>query len=146
MAVVGPARGDGHRGGGGFGQDTDNARLEAMLRATDTDFSAAINRSSAAAGLELSTNTAVMAIGGFGGSDPAPTLGEFQQDVANHRITYYIAPANNRHPGGFGSQSAHRYHAMGGSPLRADDGRIRDRLRPHGAAELSDAITVNGPR
>jgi 4-amino-4-deoxy-L-arabinose transferase-like glycosyltransferase len=105
MAVVGPARDDGHRGGGGFGQDTDNARLEAMLRATDTDFSAAINRSSAAAGLELSTNTAVMAIGGFGGSDPAPTLGEFQQDVANHRITYYIAPANNRHPGGFGSQS-----------------------------------------
>ena len=105
MAVVGPAREDGHRGGGGFGQDSDNARLEAMLRATDTDFSAAINRSSAAAGLELSTNTAVMAIGGFGGSDPAPTLGEFQQDVANHRITYYIAPANDRRPGGFGSKS-----------------------------------------
>ena len=105
MAVVGPAREDGHRGGGGFGQDADNARLVAMLRATDTEFSAAINRSSAAAGLELSTNTAVMAIGGFGGSDPAPTLGEFQQDVASHRITYYIAPANDRHPGGFGSQS-----------------------------------------
>ena len=55
--------------------------------------------------LELSTNTAVMAIGGFGGSDPAPTLGEFQQDVANHRITYYIAPASNRRPGGFGSKA-----------------------------------------
>jgi 4-amino-4-deoxy-L-arabinose transferase-like glycosyltransferase len=104
MAVVGPARADGHRGGG-FGQDADNARLEAMLRGTDTDFSAAINRSSAAAGLELSTNTAVMAIGGFGGTDPTPTLGEFQQDVANHRITYYIAPTNDRHPGGFGGQS-----------------------------------------
>jgi 4-amino-4-deoxy-L-arabinose transferase-like glycosyltransferase len=105
MAVVGPAREDGHWGGGGFGQDSENTQLEAMLRATDTDFSAAINRSSAAAALELSTNTAVMAIGGFGGSDPAPTLGEFQQDVANHRITYYIAPANDRHPGGFGSKS-----------------------------------------
>ena len=104
MAVVGPAREDGHRGGG-FGQDSDDAQLEAMLRATDTDFSAAVNRSSAAAALELSTNTAVMAIGGFRGSDPAPTLGEFQQDVANHRITYYIAPANDRHPGGFGSKS-----------------------------------------
>jgi hypothetical protein len=46
-----------------------------------------------------------MAIGGFGGTDPAPTLGEFQQDVANHRITYYIAPANDRRPGGFGSKS-----------------------------------------
>jgi 4-amino-4-deoxy-L-arabinose transferase-like glycosyltransferase len=103
MAVVGPAREDGHRGG--FGQDTDNAALETMLRATHTDFSAAINRSSAAAGLELSTNTAVMAIGGFGGSDPAPTLGEFQQDVANHRITYYIAPAGDRRPGGYGSKA-----------------------------------------
>jgi 4-amino-4-deoxy-L-arabinose transferase-like glycosyltransferase len=104
MALVGPARDDGHRGGG-FGQDGDNAQLDAMLRATDTDFSAAINRSSAAADLELSTNTAVMAIGGFGGTDPAPTLGEFQQDVANHRITYYIAPGKAGHPGGFGSTS-----------------------------------------
>ena len=70
-------------------------------------FSAAINRSSAAAGLELSTKTAVMAIGGFGGSDPAPTLGEFEQDVANHRIGYYVAPSQEHRPGGFGSRSAH---------------------------------------
>jgi 4-amino-4-deoxy-L-arabinose transferase-like glycosyltransferase len=105
MAIVGPAQQDGHRGGGGFDQDDDDAQLEAMLRGTHTDWSAAINRSSAAAGLELSTNTAVMAIGGFGGSDPVPTLGQFQQDVANHRITYYIAPANDRRPGGFGGRS-----------------------------------------
>jgi hypothetical protein len=55
----------------------------------------------------LSTDTAVMAIGGFGGSDPAPTLGEFQQDVANHRIGYYIAPSEDHRPGGFGGRSAH---------------------------------------
>lgn len=104
--VVGPARDDDH-GGGGWGQDADNAQLEAMLRSTHTDWSAAINRSSAAAGLELSTDTAVMAIGGFGGSDPAPTLGEFQQDVANHRITYYVAPTENHRPGGFGGRNVH---------------------------------------
>lgn len=100
MAMVGPASADDHRGG--WGQDADNAQLEAMLRNTHTDWSAAINRSSAAAGLELSTNTAVMAIGGFAGSDPAPTLGDFQQDVANHRVTYYIAPDQTRGRGGFG--------------------------------------------
>jgi 4-amino-4-deoxy-L-arabinose transferase-like glycosyltransferase len=106
MAMVGPAQTDGHRGGG-WGQDADNAQLEAMLRATHADFSAAINRSNAAAGLELSTDTAVMAIGGFGGSDPVPTLGEFQQDVANHRIGYYVAPSADHRPGGFGGRSAH---------------------------------------
>ncbi|MDP9166812.1 MAG: glycosyltransferase family 39 protein, partial [Actinomycetota bacterium] len=41
MAVVGPAVRDGQRGGG-WGQDADNPALDAMLRATHTDFSAAI--------------------------------------------------------------------------------------------------------
>jgi 4-amino-4-deoxy-L-arabinose transferase-like glycosyltransferase len=109
-AMVGPAAGSGHGGGqayqGGFGQNAENPQLDAMLRDTQTKWSAAIDRSSAAAGLELSTNTAVMAIGGFTNSDPVPTLSQFQDDVANHQISYYIAPANDndRGPGGFGAQ------------------------------------------
>ena len=78
--MVGPAQDVGHHGAG-WEQGADNVQLDAMLRAKNTAFSAAIDRSAAAAGLELSTDTAVMAIGGFGGSDPVPTLGEFQQDV-----------------------------------------------------------------
>ncbi|WP_242456347.1 glycosyltransferase family 39 protein [Mycolicibacterium sp. P1-18] len=105
MPMVGPASPDGRHGG--WDQDVDNAQLDAMLRAAHTDFSAAVNRSSAAAGLELSTDTAVMAIGGFGGSDPAPTLGEFQQDVANHRIGYYVAQNDDQKPGGFGGRAVH---------------------------------------
>jgi 4-amino-4-deoxy-L-arabinose transferase-like glycosyltransferase len=102
---VGPPQADGSPGN--WGED-DNPQLEAMLRNTHTDWSAAIDRSNPAASLELSTDTAVMAIGGFGGSDPAPTLGEFQQDVANHRITYYVAPApQQKRPGGFGGLSSH---------------------------------------
>jgi 4-amino-4-deoxy-L-arabinose transferase-like glycosyltransferase len=113
-AMVGPAAGSGRGGGqggpggqghpGGFGQDADNPQLDAMLRDTQTRWSAAIDRSSAAAGLELSTDTAVMAIGGFTNSDPVPTLSQFQADVANHQITYYIAPGNENDggPGGFG--------------------------------------------
>ncbi len=103
---VGPAQADGHHGG--WGQDVDNPQLDAMLRATHTDFSAAIDRSSPASTLELSTDTAVMAIGGFGGSDPVPTLAQFQQDVANHRITYYIAPqTDEKRPGGFNARTVH---------------------------------------
>ena len=103
----GGAQGRGLAGAGG--QDPDNPQLDSMLRATTTDWSAAINRSSAAAGLELSTHTAVMAIGGFTGTDPAPTLSQFQDDVANHRVTYYIAPdaGGDRGPGGFGGGQQH---------------------------------------
>jgi hypothetical protein len=108
---VGPAEvagSNGHDGGPGgarnrgFGQMDDNQQLDAMLSQTHTDWSAAIARSSAAAGLELQTNTAVMAIGGFSGNDPVPTLSDFQQYVATHRVTYYIVPDDN-HSGGSGT-------------------------------------------
>ncbi|WP_133691815.1 glycosyltransferase family 39 protein [Mycobacterium sp. BK086] len=99
--------GQSHEGGGaqvgpGHGrhdQDGGNAELDGLLKATTTKWSAAVNGSSAAADLELSTNTAVMAIGGFGGSDPVPSLSAFQADVANHEIGYYIAPDNHGGPG-----------------------------------------------
>ncbi|WP_442942746.1 ArnT family glycosyltransferase [Nocardia sp. NBC_01503] len=67
-------------------------QLLAMLKATDTEWSAAIDRSGPAAGLELASRTAVMAIGGFTSEDPVPTLPRFQQYVHDHRITYYIVP------------------------------------------------------
>ena len=99
-ARVGPAVADGNGPArGGWNDDTDNTQLDALLKGTHTQWSAAINGSSAAAGLELSTDTAVMAMGGFSGSDPVPSLNQFQDDVANHRIGYYIAPDTTRGPG-----------------------------------------------
>jgi hypothetical protein len=42
--------------------------------------------------MELSTGgDPVMAIGGFTGSDMAPTLAAFQQMVAAHEVHYYVA-------------------------------------------------------
>ena len=95
-ASVGPAAPTqtGRTAGGMRGQHIDNAALDTMLSRSRTQWSAAVDGSSTAAGLELSTNTAVMAIGGFSGSDPVPTLSQFQQDVANHQVTYFIAPDN----------------------------------------------------
>jgi len=43
-----------------------------------------------ASGLQLATEDPVMAIGGFNGSDPSPTLEEFQQYVANGEIHYFV--------------------------------------------------------
>jgi hypothetical protein len=43
-----------------------------------------------------------MAIGGFTGSDPAPTLAQFEAYVAAGDITYYIAGGQGGGPGGGG--------------------------------------------
>jgi 4-amino-4-deoxy-L-arabinose transferase-like glycosyltransferase len=80
---------------GGWSAAVDNPEVDAMLKATGTPWSAAIERSSAAAGFELSTGTAVMAIGGFSGEDPTPTLQQFQDDVARHQVAYYLAPGGS---------------------------------------------------
>ncbi len=56
--------------------------------------------SNSAAGLQLSSGDPVMAIGGFNGTDPTPTLAAFQADVAAGRIHYFV-PGNT----GAGSSS-----------------------------------------
>ena len=56
-----------------------------------------------AAGYQLATGEPVMAIGGFNGSDPPPTLAQFQQYVAEGKIHYFLGG------GGMGGRS------MGGS-------------------------------
>ena len=59
--------------------------------AADYTWTAATTGSNNAAGLALSSETSVMAIGGFNGSDPSPTLEQFQADVAAGQIHYYVA-------------------------------------------------------
>jgi 4-amino-4-deoxy-L-arabinose transferase-like glycosyltransferase len=103
--TVGPANASRQNGMHRFDQGVDNPDLEAMLKRTNTEWSAAIMRSSSAASLELSTDTAVMAIGGFSGSDPVPTLGEFKDDVAQHKVAYYITIHNRGRGPGWGSRS-----------------------------------------
>ncbi|MEV5299088.1 ArnT family glycosyltransferase [Amycolatopsis methanolica] len=78
-------------GGGGFGGGQTSSELISLLKATTTKWSAATNGSQSAAGLALNSDTAVIAIGGFNGGDPAPTLDEFKQYVARGEITYYVS-------------------------------------------------------
>ncbi|MEU2040820.1 ArnT family glycosyltransferase [Nocardia niwae] len=66
-------------------------QLAALLRDTSTTWSAAVDRSSVAASLELASHTPVMAIGGFTSDDPVPTLADFQTMVRTHQVTYYLA-------------------------------------------------------
>ncbi|WP_230314070.1 ArnT family glycosyltransferase [Nakamurella alba] len=90
--------GGGGGSGGGRGMVTSSGtsgssgtELTAALDATTTRWSAAVIGDQSAAGYILSTDTAVMAIGGWSGSDDSPTLEQFQQYVADGEITYFIA-------------------------------------------------------
>jgi 4-amino-4-deoxy-L-arabinose transferase-like glycosyltransferase len=51
-----------------------------------------------AAGYQLATGDAVMAIGGFNGTDPTPTLSQFEAMVAGHEIHYFIASGGGGGP------------------------------------------------
>ncbi len=56
-----------------------------------------------AAGYQLATGDAVMAIGGFNGSDPTPTLAQFQKMVSAGQIHYFIASGGGGFGGGVGN-------------------------------------------
>ncbi|KAA0923309.1 phospholipid carrier-dependent glycosyltransferase [Rhodococcus sp. ANT_H53B] len=91
---------------GGMGGES-NEELAALLESTTTKWSAAVNGSMSAAGYELVSDTAVMAIGGWSG-DPAPSLDEFIQYVADHEVTYYVSGGmgGGMARGGMGGDSA----------------------------------------
>ncbi len=96
----------GTRGGGGMGGLLDaaapNTTVVAALSQDAEMYTwvAAAIGSQNAAGLQLGAQLPVMSIGGFNGSDPSPTLAQFQQDVTGGKIHYFLAG------GGFGGQSA----------------------------------------
>jgi 4-amino-4-deoxy-L-arabinose transferase-like glycosyltransferase len=104
----------GARGGGPGGILSTSTPAAALVSALQADagaytWVAAVSTSNAAAGYQLASGYPVMAIGGFNGTDPAPSLAAFQADVAAGRIHYYIA-ASTRGPGGGGT-------ATGGSDV-----------------------------
>jgi 4-amino-4-deoxy-L-arabinose transferase-like glycosyltransferase len=78
--------------GGLLDGGTPDAELVALLKQDAGSYTwvAAAVGSNSAAGAQLATGEPVMAIGGFNGSDPAPTLEQFQQFVAEGRIHYFL--------------------------------------------------------
>jgi hypothetical protein len=91
---------DGQGHGGPFGRNTDNTELEALVKdAADNRWAAAGIGSMTVGDLELKTGASLMAIGGFTGGDPSPTLAQFQQYVADGQVRYFIA-SDRGGPGG----------------------------------------------
>jgi hypothetical protein len=87
-----PARGVGNRAGGLLQGSTPTAALVKLLKTDSGSYTwvAATIGSNSASGYQLATGDPVMAIGGFNGTDPAPTLTQFIQDVRQGKIHYFI--------------------------------------------------------
>ncbi|MFF1612617.1 glycosyltransferase family 39 protein [Amycolatopsis sp. NPDC058278] len=92
--------------GGGFGGDPDSSSsaIGALLAKTTTKWAAATTGSQSAASLELASGKAVIGIGGWSGSDPAPTLAEFKAYVAAGEVKYYVEGGRGGGPGGGSSE------------------------------------------
>jgi len=84
----------GNPGGGAGFLDSSRpaADLVSLLQANASRYTwvAATTGANNAAGYELATGDPVMAIGGFNGTDPAPTLAQFQQYVRDGKIHYFV--------------------------------------------------------
>jgi 4-amino-4-deoxy-L-arabinose transferase-like glycosyltransferase len=99
--------GRGQGGGGLLASSTPSAALTAALKANASSYTwvAAAIGSNDASGYQLATGDPVMAIGGFNGSDPAPTLAQFEKLVAEGKIHYFIAGSVGTPNGGSNASS-----------------------------------------
>ncbi len=124
--------GIGPGGGGGLGglldAGTPSRALTRLLRqdARSYDWAAATVGSNGAAGLQLGSDEPILAVGGFNGSDPYPTLARFEAMVRAGRIHWFVGA------GGFGGQ-------MGGS--RSSD-RIAEWVQSNFTARTVGGVTV----
>jgi hypothetical protein len=98
--------------------------------ANDYRWVAATVRSNSAAGYQLPSGGAVMAIGGFNGTDPAPSLAQFETYVRDGDIHYFIAGS-----GGFGSGGP-------GGATTSPAGQITQWVESHYRAKTVDGTVL----
>jgi len=126
----------GRGGGGGFlTASTPGTQVTALLQADASHYKwvAATVNSNNAAGYQLASDDPVMAIGGFNGTDPAPTLAQFKADVGAGEIHYYIASGG---VGGFGGGG------FGGGGSTSISAQISSWVESHFSSKTVDGVTL----
>ena len=88
--------------GGGLGGNTSDSALLQYLVANrgSAQWIVAANSSQEAGSIEIATGLPVMAMGGFTGSDPAPTLAQLKSYIASGKLRFVLASSGQN--GGFG--------------------------------------------
>jgi 4-amino-4-deoxy-L-arabinose transferase-like glycosyltransferase len=134
--------GAGGGGGGGFlNASQSNPALTKLLQADAGRYTwaAATVNSNNAAGYQLASGEPIMAIGGFNGTDPAPTLAQFEKYVADGKIHYFIASGG----GGIGGFGRFGGGGAGGGGGSSDDAsQITSWVESHFSAETVGEVTI----
>ncbi len=109
LQLAGPGNGTRVNIGGGLLDATlPGAELVSLLRQDSEDYTwaAAAVGSNNAAGLQLGSGVPVMALGGFNGTDPSPTLAQFQEYVRSGQVHYFVGDAGMSSAATGGSDAA----------------------------------------
>jgi 4-amino-4-deoxy-L-arabinose transferase-like glycosyltransferase len=120
--------------GGFLNAGTPGAALVKLLQ-TDagryTWVGATIDANSAA-GYQLATDDPIMAIGGFNGTDPAPSLTQFEQYVAQGRIHYFLGSGGGLGSDGGTSSQITQWVEQHFTATRVDGVTVYDLTQPAG--------------
>jgi 4-amino-4-deoxy-L-arabinose transferase-like glycosyltransferase len=119
--------------GGLLNSSTPSKAITAALKADASKYTwvAAAVGSNESAGYQLASGEPVMAIGGFNGTDPSPSLAQFEKYVSEDKIHYFIATG-----GGFGG-------APGGTTGSSSDASlITSWVESHFTATTIGGVTV----
>ena len=90
--------------GGGIATGAENSALLNYLVANrgNATWIVAANSSQQAGTIELATGLPVMAMGGFTGSDPTPTLDQLKSYIASGKLRFVLVDGGGAGGGGFG--------------------------------------------
>jgi hypothetical protein len=151
-ATGAPAFAGGGGAGGLLNATTPGKALTAALQSNASQYKwvAAITRSNSAAGYQLASGDPVMAIGGFNGTDPAPTLAQFEAYVRAGKIHYYISSSGfgggggGGGGGGFGGGGGGGGFGGGaaGGGSSGDASKISSWVASHFTAKTVDGTTI----
>jgi 4-amino-4-deoxy-L-arabinose transferase-like glycosyltransferase len=111
LVAAGPSAGGGGGGfggaggAGGPGTSTTDTALVSYLEANQgtATYLVAASGSQTTASIIIAMGKPVITIGGFNGGDPAPTLAQFQQLVAEGKVRFLLVSNGGGGPGGGGS-------------------------------------------
>jgi hypothetical protein len=96
--------GGGLAGGPGGGGQVDSALVDYLVaNRGNATWIVAVNGANEAGSIELASGLPVMAMGGFSGSDPAPTLAQLQAYAASGQLRYILIGDGRGGPGGASS-------------------------------------------
>ncbi len=91
---------------------------------------------------QLATGDPVMALGGFGSSDPAPTLEQFQAYVADGRVHYYIESAGMTMPVGSSDEAGGQQLMPPGANDDNEANKIKAWVKQHYTAVTVDDVSL----